>query len=318
MRPGYHRPRQPLRKSTPSDYQEKLSVESRKWSDHLALEATGQMLGWLDHPTINAHYQERGLIDGLPWWAWISRHFGGPATRSMDLGCGSGSLSMRLLATGATQCVEGVDASPERIAEAEKRREAAGAPGRFIVADCNEVALEENRYDLIVSSHSFHHFLELEAVMDRVLRALTPRGLFILEEFVGPTQFQWTDAQIDATRTLTSLVPERFRILPWGAVKPFEGRPEAADVAAASPFESIRSAEIGPLFERRFEIVHRRLFGGTVQHLFYNGIIHNFVPGNPEAEALVRGVYRVEDALIDSGFLPSDFQLLVGRRPAAA
>ncbi len=282
------------------------------------LEATGQMLGWLDHPSINAHYAERGLIDGLAWASWVPRHLGRPASCSLDLGCGSGALSMRLVAAGTTRSVEGVDASPERVEEAEKKRQAAGIPGRFTVADCNDVPLEPGRYDLIVSSHSFHHFLELEAIMDRVLAALTPGGLFILEEYVGPTQFQWTDAQMDVTRTLTGLLPERFRILPWGAVKPYEGRPAAEDVAAASPFESIRSAEIAPLFARKLEIVQRRALGGTVQHLLYNGIIHNFAPGDPEAERLVSGVYQTEDALLDSGLLPSDFQLLVGRRPITA
>jgi phosphomevalonate kinase len=84
---------------------------------------------------------------------------------------------------------------------------------------------------------------------------------------------------------------------------------------ASSPFESIRSAEIGMLFERVFDVLHRRDLGGTIQHLLYNGIVHNFQPGNPEAEAILRRVWDAEDAHIASGRLPSDFQLLIGRRP---
>jgi SAM-dependent methyltransferase len=219
---------------------------------------------------------------------------------------------MRLHAAGATREVEGMDASPERVAEAEKRRREGGAAGRFLVADVNRIELEPERYDLIVSAHSFHHFLELEHVMEQVARALTPRGVFVLEEFVGPTQFQWTDAQIDITRTLTALLADRYRTFRWGAVKPYEGRPAVADVVAASPFESIRSAEIGPLFESRFRLLHRLDLGGTIQHLLYNGIIHNFPAGEPEAEAIIRGIFETEDALVDSGLLPSDFQLLIG------
>ncbi len=144
---------------------------------------------------------------------------------------------------------------------------------------------------------------------------MTPRGLFILEEFVGPTQFQWTDAQIERTKELTDSIPDRYRRHALGAIKPYEGRPTVAEVVASSPFESIRSAEIGPLFERYFEVLHRKDLGGTIQHLLYNGIVHNFVPGDPEAEAILRRVWETEDALIDSGRLPSDFQLLIGRRP---
>jgi hypothetical protein len=111
-----------------------------------------------------------------------------------------------------------------------------------------------------------------------------------------------------------SRIPARYRTLRWGAVKPYEGRPTVDDVVAASPFESIRSAEIAPLFERYFRLLHRRNLGGTIQHLLYNGIIHNFPPGDGETEPLLRGIWEIEDGLIDSGLLPSDFQLLIGAR----
>jgi SAM-dependent methyltransferase len=298
-----------------TDYQERLQAEGRKWGDHLAVEATHEMHAWIDHPSIQAHYESRSRIDGLPWRRWLARELGGPAERSLELGCGSGSLSLQLFSLGATREIEGMDASADRVREAESARSQAGAPGGFRVEDCNRLRLEPGRYDLIVSSHSFHHFLELEHVMTQVLEALTPRGLFILEEFVGPTQFQWTDEQIELTKALMALIPPRFRMLRRGEVKPYEGRPTVAEVVASSPFESIRSAEIGPLFERYFDVPHRKLLGGTIQHLLYNGIAHNFTPGDPEAEAILRAVWETEDALVDSGLLPSDFQLLVGRRP---
>ncbi len=299
------------------DYSDRLAAEGRKWAGHLAVEAAREMHAWLDHPSIAAHYSSRGLIEGQSWRAWVKQHFGGPAGRTLELGCGSGSLGLSLFRLGSTLEIEGMDASGERVAEAEKQRVATRAPGRFWVEDVNRIALDQGRYDLIVSSHSFHHFLELEHVMRQVRRALTPRGLFILEEFVGPTQFQWTDDQIEVTRSLMRLIPERYRMLRWGAVKPYEGRPTVDDVVAASPFESIRSAEIAPLFEKNFRVLHRRGLGGTIQHLLYNGIVHNFRPGEPEAEALMRGVCAAEDSLIDSGMLPSDFQLLVGQVPPA-
>jgi SAM-dependent methyltransferase len=299
------------------EYLSQLAAEGKKWGGHLAVEASRQMNAWLDHPSVSAHYWTRGLIAGQPWREWMKSHFGGPAERSLELGCGSAALSLDLFRLGSSREIEGMDASAERVEVAEERRRAADATGVFRVGDVNRITLPPERYDLIVSSHSFHHFLELEHVMEQVARALTPRGLFILEEFVGPTQFQWTEAQIDVTRTLMALIPERYRRLRWGAVKPYEGRPTVEDVVAASPFESIRSSDIAPLFEERFRVVQRRALGGTIQHLLYNGIIHNFAPGDPAAEAILRGVWESEDGLIASGLLPSDFQLLVGQRPQA-
>jgi len=131
---------------------------------------------------------------------------------------------------------------------------------------------------------------------------------------VGPTQFQWTDKQIEIVRSITALVPERLRRFRWDAIKMFEGRPTPAEVVAVSPFESIRSAEIHSLFIQNFEVVAAKRLGGTVQHLLYNGIIHNFHPGDEDALRCLRGVWEVEDALIDSEMLPSDFMLLIGRK----
>ena len=167
-----------------SDYLDRLSAEGRKWGDHLAVEAAQEMHAWLDHPSIEAHYASRSLIDGVPWRKWVVQHLEGPAERNgaWKLPRGSISLSLQLFSLGSTREVEGIDASRERVEEAEARRTEAGAPGRFGVEDANRLRLEPGSYDLIVSSHSFHHFLELEHVMTQVLEALTPRGLFILED----------------------------------------------------------------------------------------------------------------------------------------
>jgi SAM-dependent methyltransferase len=297
-------------------YRAMLAAEGKKWGEHLQVEASGEWHAWLDHPYIAAHYRQRALVDGLSWPAFVRRELGAPAERSLDLGCGAGARSFAVYDEGAALALEGHDISAERIAQAEAVRRARGIPGGFAVADGNAGELPANRYGLIFSCHSFHHFLRLEHVMEQVHRALAPEGFFVLEEFVGPTQFQWTDEQIALVRSLMALVPERLRRFRWDAVKTHEGRPTPAEVAAVSPFESIRSAEIYPLFQKYFQVVAAKKLGGTLQHLFYNGIMHRFVPGDAEAQACLDAVIGVEDALIDTDRLPSDFMLLIGRRKA--
>jgi hypothetical protein len=61
-----------------------------------------------------------------------------------------------------------------------------------------------------------------------------------------------------------------------------------------------------------------RDLGDTLQHLLYNGIIHNFAVDDEEACRYLKAVAAIEDALIDARALPSDFKLLVGRRRAVA
>lgn len=103
-------------------YLDQLNAEGRKWGGHLAVEAAKEMNAWLDHPAIGGHFFLRSRLEGLSWYEWVPRHLGGPANRSLELGCGSGRLSKRLYTAGATREVEGMDASVERIEEAEKAR----------------------------------------------------------------------------------------------------------------------------------------------------------------------------------------------------
>lgn len=295
------------------DYEDKLSREAKHWGDRLAVELTHRN-AWLDHPLINRHYRDRAFVDGLPWEKWVVQQLGGPAARSLELGCGSAGRSLYLHDKAFSRSIEGIDVSPDRVAQGEHERRRRNAPGGFSVADVNAVELPESAFDLIFSCHSFHHFEALEHVMEEVNRALTPNGYFVLEEFVGPTQFQWTDTQIGLVRQLTGLLPERFRTFRWGTVKSHEGRPSVADVVAVSPFESIRSGEIVDLFCEHFADVSVKLQGGTLQHLLYNGIIHNFPDDDDEARDYLRAIWEVEDALVDAGLLPSDFQLLIGKK----
>jgi SAM-dependent methyltransferase len=296
------------------DYRAKVAAESKKWGDHLKVEAAGEWHAWLDHPIIGAHYRDLAAIEGLPWERWVAKYLGHPAERSLDLGCGSGGRSIVVYQAGGSAHIEGMDVSEDRIDEGNRIRESLGIPGALRVEDINSTSLPRNHYELIFSAHSFHHFLELEHVMEQVHEALTPNGLFILEEFVGPTQFQWTDYQIDVTRSLLAGMSPELRTFRWGAVKHMEGRPTVEEVVAASPFESIRSAEIVPLFRKYFDVVMFKNLGGTIQHLLYNGIAHNFRPDRPDSADIIQAVYKVEDAMIDHGMLPSDFMLLVGRR----
>ena len=81
-----------------------------------------------------------------------------------------------------------------------------------------------------------------------------------------------------------------------------------------SAFEAIRSGEIRALLHNRFAPVVERQLGGSVQHLLYNGIMHHFRDDDAEACAHLERTLQLEDALVDSGLLTSDFVLSIGRR----
>jgi SAM-dependent methyltransferase len=269
---------------------------------------------WLDHPLIAAHYRARAAIDGLNWEAWISHHLGRAPVRGLHLLSGRGARAFYVFENGWADAIDGVDGSEDAVLQAERSRETCRAPGVFRVADINTVRLRRRSYDLIFICHGLHQVTALERLLDQVYEALTPDGLFVVEGYVGPSRFQWTDAQIAMTDLVLSWMPDRLRLLPWGAIKTHEARPERRVVAAQSAFEGIRSGESLHLLRERFAPVVERRLGGTLQQMLYNGIMQNFTDEDAEARVHLERAWQLEDALIDTGLLASDFFLAIGRR----
>ena len=90
----------------------------------------------------------------------------------LDLGCGEGALTQKLVAAGCR--VVAVDASAEQIAQA--RAEGLDAH----VAD-GQALDYENCFDAVFSNAALHWMTRAEAVIDGVWRALKPGGRFVGE-----------------------------------------------------------------------------------------------------------------------------------------
>jgi trans-aconitate methyltransferase len=92
--------------------------------------------------------------------------------RILDLGCGEGALTEKLVASGAT--VVGVDASADQIAAARRR----GLDAQVM----NGEALTFTReFDAVLSNAALHWMLNPDAVLQGVARALKPGGRFVGE-----------------------------------------------------------------------------------------------------------------------------------------
>ena len=95
-----------------------------------------------------------------------------PGERILDLGCGDGSLTERLLERGAI--VVGVDASPEMVAAARSR----GIDAR--VMDATRLTFD-GAFDAVFSNAVLHWIHDQDAVLAGVSRALVPGGRFVAE-----------------------------------------------------------------------------------------------------------------------------------------
>jgi trans-aconitate methyltransferase len=92
--------------------------------------------------------------------------------RILDLGCGDGALTEKIVAAGAI--VVAVDAGPDMVAAARAR----GLDARVIDGQQLPFAGE---FDAVFSNAALHWMRDQEAVLGGVYRALKPRGRFIAE-----------------------------------------------------------------------------------------------------------------------------------------
>ena len=97
-----------------------------------------------------------------------------PGERILDLGCGTGHLTSRIVEAGAQ--VVGVDRSPEMIRQAKEKYPAL----RFEVMDAREIALDGN-FDAVFSNATLHWIKEPERVIAGIWKSLRPGGRFIAE-----------------------------------------------------------------------------------------------------------------------------------------
>lgn len=95
-----------------------------------------------------------------------------PGERILDLGCGDGALTEKLVAAGCR--VLGVDASPAQIEAAKKR----GLPA--MVVDSQALTFD-TEFDAVFSNAALHWMKRANDVIAGVWRALKPGGRFVGE-----------------------------------------------------------------------------------------------------------------------------------------
>ncbi|MDX5360089.1 MAG: methyltransferase domain-containing protein [Alphaproteobacteria bacterium] len=95
-----------------------------------------------------------------------------PGERILDIGCGDGVLTQKIVARGAE--VLGLDASPDMVAATR----ALGIPAE--IGNAMELAFE-GQFDAVFSNAALHWMPDARAVVQGVSRALKPGGRFVGE-----------------------------------------------------------------------------------------------------------------------------------------
>ena len=313
--------------AAPADDSEKDSADdadmqkaSKLWGERARDQASPlRPNSWAECPVVNAEYI-CPLVSGRPDVGWLEyvaqSYYKNPVARALSLGCGGGGLERHGLQLKRADHFDAFDVSEEalRLAREEAIKSGQQQSILYRVANLNKLQFPEAYYDAVFASQSVHHIEALEHYMTQVWQTLKPGGYFIINEFVGPNQFQWTDLQLHHAQRLLEEIPDKFKqTIRQPGVKHAIQRPTIEAMNDYDPTEAIRSEAIIPELEKQFQIVQRRDFGGTLLHLVLDNIAGN-LSDSGEGKAILRNLFAEEQRLISSGEITSDFTLLVAQK----
>ena len=161
-----------------------MSTESLEWDAQAATFDNEPDHGMLD-PDVRAAWAEL-IIPLLP-----------PAAASiLDVGCGTGSLSVLLAQAGYD--VLGIDFSERMIAAATEKAGAAGVAARFEVGDAQAPAVEAASCDVVLGRHILWALPDPSKALRHWMALLRKSGILVLVEGHWSTGAGLTAAECEA------------------------------------------------------------------------------------------------------------------------
>ena len=94
-----------------------------------------------------------------------------PFRNLLDAGCGPAPMISLLVEKYPDRHYTGLDLTPAMIEQAKKKNI---SNATFVVGDCEKFPFENDSFDAIICSMSFHHYPNPQAFFDSVKRCLRP------------------------------------------------------------------------------------------------------------------------------------------------
>lgn len=149
--------------------------------DNQKLEKTRQF--WNQEAAHFDNEPDHGLLDPKVYEAWrrlLSAYVPSTPATILDIGCGTGSLSVLLSQLGHD--VTGIDLSPVMIEHAHEKAQEANQDISFMVMDASYPQLTSKQFDVIVCRHILWSLPRPEQVLQRWVQLLNSGGRLVMIE----------------------------------------------------------------------------------------------------------------------------------------
>jgi ubiquinone/menaquinone biosynthesis C-methylase UbiE len=178
---------------------------------------------WDDAAAAFDNEPDHGLADlsvRTAWCALLQSALPPSPSTILDIGCGTGSLSLVLAELGHQ--VTGIDIAPAMLARAKRKAQAAGHSIYFLIMDAAAPGLAPQSFDVVLCRHLLWTMQDVDRVLKRWVSLLKPGGVLLLIEGIWHTGAGLRAAEVVA------YLPEVFAnvaVLPLSQDENLWGRP---------------------------------------------------------------------------------------------
>jgi SAM-dependent methyltransferase len=276
-----------------------LLKAAEHWARNTQPSARPGVRNWWQSPQIWRHINgllgaenDAGQHSGFA--ALLSKAAGRPMTRALSVGCGTGAKEMRLIRAGLVEHFDLYEITEPRIEMGMAEAQRLGVADRVTwhradaFSDCRRTD-----YDLVHWNNALHHMLDTDAAVAWSIERLKSGGIFGMDDFVGPSRFQWSDDDLGHAATFRRALPPRLMRVEGreGEVHaPELQRPSIAAMIEMDPTEAADSNAILPAIQRRMPGATMVPTGGVIYQLATRYILLNFTEDPDDQGFLALGL----------------------------
>lgn len=220
--------------------------------------------------------------------------------KAVSVGCGTGRKEAGLVLSGLVDTFHLFDISGERIHQGRAFAEAKGISDSMLYFQSDPfVSCRDHDYDLVYWNNALHHMPDVRLALNWSRGRLVSGGILGMDDFIGPSRFQWSDLSLDyANRFRQSLLPRHFvhPTQPDRLLSRRVRRPDPELLMATDPSEAADSGNIISALYETFPNASVTLTGGAIYNLGLKDVLANI--DEIQEAGLLGAALLLDEALI--------------------
>lgn len=241
----------------------------------------------------------------------------GTFKHGVSVGCGDGYKEFQILKKGLVKKFTLFELSDVRIENALRQAKMLGFEDRVEIIKGDYLNYEfTEKIDFVHWNNSLHHMLDVEKAVKWSYQILEVGGVFYMDDFVGPTRFQWSDETLELATRIRKALPDIYLKSPYEPdqlLNRIVSRPDPKKLKKDDPSEAADSSRILENVVKYFPNAEITLTGGSVYFLTLTDILHNIDESDVKDKAILDLLLIIDELATKSGY-GSPYATAIGRK----